>query len=56
MSKEIVAKAKMALVHMLNTISVSPQNSSWYILTCFTAEMLRKLKKTTHAAAGPEIS
>lgn len=54
--ERFVAKAKMVLVQVLNTVSVSPQNSSWYTLMCFTTEMLKRLKKSTHAAARPEIN
>lgn len=54
--KTSVAKAKMALVQVVNKASVSPQNSSWDTLIGLTTEMLKRLKKTTHAAARPEIS
>lgn len=54
--KKSVAKAKMGLVQVLNTASVSPQNSSWYTLMCITSEVLKRLQKTTHASARPEIS
>lgn len=54
--KKSVAMVKMPLFQVLNTTSVFPQNSSWYTLMSFTIELLKGLKKATHAAAGPEIS
>lgn len=47
-----VAKTRMPVVQVLNTATVSPQNSSWFIRMPLTVALSNRLEKPTPAAAA----